>query len=335
MTWLGLDIGGANLKAATATGWAYSVPFALWRDPGELSAALAAMLAHAPAAEGLAVTMTGELCDCFTTKVEGVRHILAAVCKVAERRDVRVYLADGRFASVDQALEIPSLAAASNWRALAEYVCQYVTDGVGLLIDAGSTTTDIIPIEAGHVAARSRNDTERLAMRELYYGGVGRTPVCAVTRLLPWHDQLCPVAAELFSTTADAYLLLAEIDEDEAATWTADGRPLTLECSRQRLARQLCADAADLSGDELQRMASFIREAQTSELKKTIVASTAGLSGPPQIIVVSGAGEFLAVAAIEGMWPSCQLTRLSDQLGAPTSHCAPAYAIAWLASAAE
>ena len=33
----------------------------------------------APAADRLAVTMTGELCDCFRTKAEGVLHILAAV----------------------------------------------------------------------------------------------------------------------------------------------------------------------------------------------------------------------------------------------------------------
>ena len=81
MSWLGLDIGGANLKAANAAGWAQSIPFALWRDPAGLAAALAELIAQAPAADRLAVTMTGELCDCFRTKAEGVRHILAAVAQ--------------------------------------------------------------------------------------------------------------------------------------------------------------------------------------------------------------------------------------------------------------
>ena len=37
MTWLGLDIGGANLKAADGRGWAQIVPFPLWRDPDRLA----------------------------------------------------------------------------------------------------------------------------------------------------------------------------------------------------------------------------------------------------------------------------------------------------------
>src|SRR4051794_1172212 len=63
-TILGLDIGGANLKAATADKRAVSVPFPLWKQPDKLPAALAELVAKFPEAEELAVTMTGELCDC-------------------------------------------------------------------------------------------------------------------------------------------------------------------------------------------------------------------------------------------------------------------------------
>src|SRR3990172_4014916 len=103
MTWLGLDIGGANLKAADGRGWAHSVPFALWRDPDGLAGALSELAATAPGSERWAVTMTGELCDCFRTKADGVRHILAAVEMAAGPRDVVVYLVDGRLVSVDEA----------------------------------------------------------------------------------------------------------------------------------------------------------------------------------------------------------------------------------------
>ena len=75
MSCLGLDIGGANLKAANLDGWAKSVPFALWRDPNGLVSALQDLIAAAPPADQLAITMTGELCDCFQTNAEGVRHI--------------------------------------------------------------------------------------------------------------------------------------------------------------------------------------------------------------------------------------------------------------------
>src|SRR5262245_15374302 len=65
---LGLDIGGANLKAAHTSGAATSRPFALWKQPRDLAAALRELVADLPPAGRVAVTMTGELCDCFATK---------------------------------------------------------------------------------------------------------------------------------------------------------------------------------------------------------------------------------------------------------------------------
>ncbi len=62
---LGLDIGGANLKAATVDKRAVSVPFALWKQPDRLPAALADLVKQFPDAEELAVTITGERCDFY------------------------------------------------------------------------------------------------------------------------------------------------------------------------------------------------------------------------------------------------------------------------------
>ena len=44
---LGLDVGGANLKAAHTAGAARSRPFALWRNPAGLADALQSLLADA------------------------------------------------------------------------------------------------------------------------------------------------------------------------------------------------------------------------------------------------------------------------------------------------
>ena len=49
MSWLGIDIGGANLKAADGRGWARSVPFALWRQPKMLAETLGALVESGPA----------------------------------------------------------------------------------------------------------------------------------------------------------------------------------------------------------------------------------------------------------------------------------------------
>src|SRR5947209_944518 len=73
---LGLDIGGANLKAAHTSGVARTIPFALWKHPEGLAAELARLRAGMPPHDFLAITMTGELCDCFPTRRAGVAAIL-------------------------------------------------------------------------------------------------------------------------------------------------------------------------------------------------------------------------------------------------------------------
>src|SRR5204862_310638 len=102
-TILGLDVGGANLKAATADRRAVSVPFALWKQPDRLPAALGELVGRFPDADELAVTMTGELCDCFETKRDGVNAILTAVLNVSRSRPIRVRTTDGVFVDTETA----------------------------------------------------------------------------------------------------------------------------------------------------------------------------------------------------------------------------------------
>ena len=123
-TILGLDIGGANLKAATADKRAISVPFPLWKQPEKLSAALTELVAKFPDAEELAVTMTGELCDCFETKRDGVHAIIKAVRGASARRPIRVWSTDGVFLNSEEAKQDHLKVAAANWHALATFAGQ-------------------------------------------------------------------------------------------------------------------------------------------------------------------------------------------------------------------
>jgi probable H4MPT-linked C1 transfer pathway protein len=334
MSWLGLDIGGANLKAADGAGWARSVSFALWREPQHLAARLEALIDGAPAADRLAITMTGELCDCFCDKAEGVRHILSAVDRAADGRDVRVYQVDGQFVSAATASNHPRLSAASNWHALATFVGRFAPRGAAILIDIGSTTTDIVPLINGRVAARGTSDLERLACGELLYRGVGRTPICALCHMLPWNGKACPVAAEVFATTADAYVLLGMIEEDPEAAWTADGKPLTTAHAQQRLARQLCADASELGAGAIQKIASVVRDIQMSELSESIAVVTRALPETPSTYILSGSGEFMA-RPVTGPTRSNKLVSLRAEIGDQASECGPAHAVAALAKKYE
>ena len=159
---LGLDIGGANLKAATCDGRALSVPFALWREPRALPGQVRALVRRFPCRR-LAMTMTGELCDCFVSKRAGVHAILDSVVQAAPKTPIQVWSTRGQFVAVREARADPWRVAAANWHALATFAGRFVPDGAALLIDIGSTTTDIIPLWQGRPMPRGWTDAERLA----------------------------------------------------------------------------------------------------------------------------------------------------------------------------
>lgn len=330
---LGLDIGGANLKAATPDRRAVSVPFALYKHPDQLSARLAAILAHFPDATEFAVTMTGELCDCFATKREGVKHILKAVRSVARSYDVRVWGTDGRFRTCPEAEAEYMTVAAANWHALATYCGSWVAEGVGILLDIGSTTTDVVGIADGLPSFEAATDPKRLLSEELVYTGVRRTPLCA---LLPRGGY----AAELFATTLDAYLLLGHIAEDPADSDTADGRPATKDFAHARISRMLGGDPVITSAAETLNVAGVAADQQRRHLEAVVVrrfAPThrerkAGRAMRNRVAIVSGSGEFLALSFLNRL--DLLLTdtiSLADRLGPDVAACAPAFAVAVLA----
>lgn len=338
MRWIALDVGGANLKAADGRGWAAARPFALWRTPERLADELAALLAAAPLHSGVAATMTGELADCYATKAEGVRAIVDAIVTAAAGRSVEIYATDGAFLAPAVAVETPLRMAASNWHALAAFASRFAKGRPGLVIDVGSTTADLIPIADGAPCAVGRTDPERLLSGELVYAGVERTPLAAVVSHLPWQRAEYPVASELFATTADAYLLLGEVAEDAQNLDTADGRPRTRHAAHARMARMVCADTEMFSLADAVAAAAAVREAQIARLVAAAEQVIARRKAPPETIILSGHGEFLARGAVDrlaelGRAP--EVLSLNKALGETVSRCAPAHALAILAEEAS
>ena len=187
MNWFALDIGGANVKAADGLGYAQSYSLAMWRDSSRLAQQIRTAISEAPPSDHLAITMTGELADCFETKEIGVRFILQAVADGSDNRHTRVYLSDGRLVSAQVALTLPNLVAASNWHALARFAGRFAPRGMALLIDVGSTTCDVVPLIDGKPTAKGKTDTERPSTGELVYTGIERSPI-------PRRRQPCPVS---------------------------------------------------------------------------------------------------------------------------------------------
>lgn len=328
---LAFDVGGANLKVSDGDRYCASQPFALWKNPAGLSDAIRALVAEAPPSPRWAVTMTGELCDCFATKREGVTAIVDAVASAADGAEVRIYLTDGSLVAPDVAKQRHREAAASNWHAFAEFAAQWISPRAGVLVDVGSTTTDVIPLAKGHAVAVGRTDTDRLAIGELVYTGVVRSPVCAVTTSLPWRGRVCGVAQELFATTRDAYLILGLLPENERDCDTADGRPATREFARSRLARCICGDAETFDEHDAKTAAAVVKLAQTRRIAEAFSRATPSLIEPPQVVVVAGQGDFLAREALTHLGWAGAILSLGEELGPAASRVGPAFALARIA----
>lgn len=290
---LGLDIGGANLKISDGEGQAKSVAFPLWKTPQRLPETLGKLVAEFPSPDGFAVTMTGELADCFRTKAEGVDFLLAAVEDMAGDRPVSVWQTGAEFVPPDVAREIPLLVAAANWHALATFAGRMVPEGFSLLIDLGSTTADVIPILGGVPIPAGMTDCERLLSGELVYTGIRRTPLCAVSRTVPFRGEICPLAAEVFATMLDVYLVLGEIQEDAESSDTANGRPVTKPDAHERLARMICCDASEVSWDEAVVMAEHFAGEQRRQITEAIGRVLSERAEPCANVLVSGSGGFV------------------------------------------
>ena len=204
--------------------------------------------------------MTAELSDAFRTKREGVDFVLdTAEAALAGTRLV-VLNTVGELLGVEQARERPFEIAAANWMASALVVAAHFPDA--LMIDAGGTTVDLIPIAGGDVVVRGRTDLDRLMTGELVYTGVLRTNLASVAAHVPVRGGWCPVASELFAISADVHLILGHIGPDEYTCPSPDGRPAAVQFARERVARLVCSDTEQLSAEEIDAIAAFLHSEQ-------------------------------------------------------------------------
>jgi (4-(4-[2-(gamma-L-glutamylamino)ethyl]phenoxymethyl)furan-2-yl)methanamine synthase len=298
---IGLDIGGANTKAAVVDGadrvHIVSEPYEVWRKPEAMAEVIADVVGRLGVATApVALTTTAELVDVFASKREGVLHVLDAAAEALPRRPLRVITTDGELIGLDEARVAPLRCAAANWVATALLVARSVADAI--LVDCGSTTTDVIPIVAGEVAARGSTDVERLLVGELVYTGALRTNIAAVLSYVPIGGEPCPVSAELFAIAADAHLLRGSLTPEHCTCRFPDNRGASPSEVRSRLARVVCADPEELADGDLEAIAAAVEEAQVAAIAEALARVAERAAGGAGVVAV-GVGAFLARAAAD------------------------------------
>lgn len=295
---IGWDIGGAHLKVARldadgrlVQAAQYATP--LWLGLGplrEIMAGIGRDIGGKVVRHGL--TMTGELVDVFPDRARGVNGLLDAFESGLPGHVAAVYANDGRFLSVPEARRAWQRVASANWHATASLAARL--EPRGILIDIGSTTTDLVPFDAHSLCHRGNTDQERLRVDELVYTGIVRTPVMALVQRVPFAGRWQNLAADFFATTADVYRITGELREADDLLDPADHGGKRREDSLRRLARMLGTDPDAGMEPELAALAAFIAERQIDLIDaalERLLADRPALRGAP--FVGAGSGRFL------------------------------------------
>lgn len=295
---IGWDIGGAHLKAALTDNARQIrrvalVPCQLWQGLTQLQQAMQTVLTefNAPVQTHV-VTMTGELVDLFDTREQGVRQIAAAAAAILNN-DILLYAGKQGFVKASELTSRQCNAIASmNWYASASVAAQAVEQG--LFVDIGSTTTDILVLSAGRVAAIGYNDYQRLITEELLYTGVVRTAVMALAQRVRFKGVDMGLMAEYFATMADVYRVTGDLNERHDCSPAADGGVKTPLASALRLSR-MTGYPFDASEWEIWiEFALNLKNLQKERIGQACRRHLQRLDGPRQKkIVGAGIGRFL------------------------------------------
>lgn len=297
---IGIDVGGANLKIVHEKG--VDIHYCpLWQESPLTE------LLKPYAYEKAFVVMSGELADGFSNKMEGIGYIVDSVKEA---------IPDSLFYGLDASFHegATPLLAAANWLASADFLRTRFPDHI--LVDMGSTTTDIIPLNRFD-ELKGLTDLKRLQKGYLLYTGLLRTTIPAVIASVRINDIETPVSSEHFATTADAHLVAGNIEEKEYTTPTADGRGTDIEHSMRRLSRMVCSDLEEITEEGAKEIANAVVRQQIRSISKTIEGVKAGCETTG--ILAGGIGAKLIVRELGARDLSVELSECSGAL--------PAYAV--------
>ncbi|MDH4981096.1 hydantoinase/oxoprolinase family protein [Hyphomicrobium sp. D-2] len=334
----GYDVGGAHLKVALAengrTVAVRQIPCPLWQGLAALDDAFASARDLTERAQQHALTMTGELCEAFPDRVTGVAAILDRMVRLTAQAPLRIWIGPRGMGSPEQARAHPLDVASTNFLASAALAGRQVANA--LIVDMGSTTTDIIPVVGGIPVPRGLSDGERLRSGELVYSGTTRTDVSCAAKRAQLDGITQRLAAGNFANMADVRRVLDTLPDDVDQHPTLDGRGKSQPESLERFARCFGRDAAEFSADIWRLSAAEIAAQQMDDIADAIqhVLATSKLPADAAIIA-AGVGAFEIAALAQRL--NRQHLSFADIANADEScrdwatRCAPAVAVALLA----
>ena len=285
---IGWDIGGAHIKAAkidfkkktSNTKQLYSP---IWKNLNYLKKSIKLIKKKLGKTNYHAITMTAELSDIFPDRKNGIKHVVNLSSKILGEKNIFFY-SKKSFLKKKLAIKKPFELNSMNWHATASFISNFFPNCI--LIDIGSTTTDIIPIKNKEIISNSVSDYQRLKSNELIYLGVLRTPIQAVVKKKN-------LINENFANLSDVYRVLNKIPSTVDLLPTLDNKTKNKHDSARRIARIFGKDykknhflkwkkiAYQIEGEHLKILKSVIKKIEKKNFLKKVP------------IIGAGIGEFL------------------------------------------
>lgn len=282
---LGLDIGGANTKAALIQcnklkikkSSSYIEYFPFWeRNLNQIPNLFKRIIEklvnknqlRQKDLDYISITITAELSDAFQTKREGIEIIVNSLNKVFNKDKMFFISTDFEFIKLDKVKNNYLSIAAANWVSTSLFLGNFIPKCI--LIDAGSTTIDIIPILDSRPITIGKTDIERLINHELIYTGGLRATIPSITHFVLYKGKNVRISFEKFALISDIHRILNNISEKEYINETADNRGKSIDHCYARLARIICMDIETIAKDDLYNIANYIYEKQLEIIQSEV-----------------------------------------------------------------
>ncbi|MCX6695088.1 MAG: hypothetical protein NTU61_02165 [Candidatus Altiarchaeota archaeon] len=335
---LGLDIGGANVKITAVSVSSsgefrfrhYSNKPMLLKDFTDSFKAFKSDFKEGFDVVG--VTTTGEYGIVFPRLSDGIGYFRQKILGFFKEPVYWMKL-DGGMVNLND-MKDPYEVVASNWVASSLFVGRHVA-GDCIMVDAGSTTTDVIPIAGGHPVNESRFDHERLASGNLVYtGGINTHAGCIMPKVSVDGSETM-VSSEYFCTAGDVHYILGNINSLTYRTYLGAFLGYSSpEEAYTRLAHLVCADDKLLSRDVIVDVARQLYDEQLRQIseaiKRVYLDNKSRFKTKPPVVVTGLCAGFLAKAAAEKAGFK-KVVSVGELFGSGVEVATPSFAVAVLA----
>ena len=337
----GWDIGGAHVKAALINSQGQVVQVLqqacpLWKGITHLQQCISELLVAFKVQPSVhALTMTGELADCFISREQGVQTIIATLTQQIAAEKLFIYASHCGFLPVFSVKPEHTLAIASvTWLASASLVAK--KSAQGLFVDIGSTTTDILSIKDHQLQIIGHTDYQRLVSGELLYTGVVRTSIMALCQNAVFKCQSMGLMAEHFATLADVYRLTSDLSAGHDQAETADGGDKTPLASARRLSRLTGYEFSVDDWSDWLDFANFLKRLHKEKIWQACQRQLQSQHSKTETVIIgAGIGRFLLkeLAAERGLHYQDFNDFIAPNFNSSDlqpADCAPAVAVAYL-----